>query len=105
MGKPIAQILFPALGKPLIILEDQREIEDILLRRNREFDKAPIAINTLNPMLSNATTGQYTTPELRAQKRLRADVMSAEFLHKAVAPNIFKSTLKLLELWRLKASP
>ncbi|KAK8130572.1 hypothetical protein PG999_002952 [Apiospora kogelbergensis] len=83
LGKPIAQILSPALGKPLIILEDQRGIEDILLRRNREFDKAPIAINTLKPMLSNATTGQYTTPELRAQKRLRADVMSAEFLHKA----------------------
>ncbi|KAK8071660.1 hypothetical protein PG996_005008 [Apiospora saccharicola] len=104
LGKPIAQMLFPALRKPLIILEDPREIEDILVRRNREFDKAPMAINTLRPMFANATTSQYTTPQLRAQKRLWADVMSAEFLHKAAAPNIYKATLNLLELWRLKAS-
>ncbi|KAI0484563.1 cytochrome P450 [Xylariaceae sp. FL0804] len=30
--------------------------------------------------------------------------MSAEFLRKAAAPNIHKSTLELIELWRLKAS-
>lgn len=29
--------------------------------------------------------------------------MSAEFLHKAAAPNIYNATLNLLELWRLKA--
>lgn len=104
LGKPIAQMLFPALRKPLILLEDPREIEDIVLRRNQEFDKAPMAVDTFRPLFATATTSQYTTPELRAQKRLWADVMSAEFLRKAAAPNIYKATLDLVELWRLKAS-
>ncbi|KAI1310172.1 cytochrome P450 [Xylaria venustula] len=44
LGTPIAQLLFPATRKPLIILEDHREIEDIVLRRNKEFDKATIEL-------------------------------------------------------------
>lgn len=104
LGQPIAQMLFPGIRKPLIILEDPREIEDIIVRRNKEFDKAPMAIDTFSPMFPNATLAQYTTPKLKAQKRLWADVMSAEFLHKAAAPNIHKSTLELLEFWKLKAS-
>ncbi|ETS79937.1 hypothetical protein PFICI_07466 [Pestalotiopsis fici W106-1] len=103
LGQPIAQLLFPGIRKPLIILEDPREIEDIIVRRNKEFDKAPMSINLLYDMFPNATLTQYTTPKLKAQKRLWATVMSAEFLHKAAAPNIYKSTFELLELWRLKA--
>ncbi|KAI1412113.1 hypothetical protein F5Y13DRAFT_190470 [Hypoxylon sp. FL1857] len=30
--------------------------------------------------------------------------MGSEFLHKTAAPNIYKATLKLLDLWRLKPS-
>ncbi|KAI1750670.1 cytochrome P450 [Xylaria castorea] len=104
LGTPIAQLLFPAIRKPLIILEDPREIEDIVLRRNKEFDKAPTAIDIFAPMFPHASISQYTTPKLKAQKRLWADVMSTEFLRKAAAPNIHKATLELLELWNLKAS-
>ncbi|KAI0966617.1 cytochrome P450 [Xylaria arbuscula] len=104
LGTPIAQLLFPGIRKPLIILEDPREIEDIVLRRNKEFDKAPTAINIFAPMFPHASISQYTTPKLKAQKRLWADVMSAEFLRKAAAPKIHKATIELLELWNLKAS-
>ena len=104
LDQPIAQLLFPAIRTPLIILDDPRAIEDILLRRNKEFDKASMAIDTLSPMFPRAITAQYTTPEVRAQKRLWADVMRAEFLHKAAAPNIYKATLELLALWKLKGS-
>ncbi|KAI1340860.1 cytochrome P450 [Xylariaceae sp. FL0016] len=99
-----SSLLLPALRKPLITLEDPREIEDILLRRNKDFDKASTAIDVFAPMFPNASISQYTTPQLRAQKRLWADVMSVEFLRKAATPNIHKATLELLELWRLKAS-
>ncbi|KAK3985132.1 cytochrome P450 3A24 [Cladorrhinum sp. PSN332] len=104
LGVPIAQLLFPAaLRKPMIVLEDAREIEDILVRRNKEFDKAPMALDIFGPMFPMGTIGQYTTPELRAQKRLWADVMATDFLRKVGAPNIHKSTLELVELWKLKA--
>lgn len=104
LGSPIAQFLFPGIRKPLIILEDPREVEDILVRRNKEFDKAPMVIDVLSPMFPKGSISQYTTPELRLQKRVWADVMNAEFLRKAVAPNIHKATLELLTLWRLKAT-
>ncbi|KAJ8128210.1 hypothetical protein O1611_g5425 [Lasiodiplodia mahajangana] len=104
LGTPIAQFLFPAIRRPLIILEDPREIEDIIVRRNKEFDKAPMALDLLSPMFPKGSLSQYTTPELRLQKRVWADVMSAEFLRKTAAPNIHKATLELLDLWRLKAT-
>ncbi|KAI1329839.1 cytochrome P450 [Xylariaceae sp. FL0255] len=104
LGSPIAQILFPGIRKPLIVLDDPREIEDILTSRNKEFDKGPTSIGGLGPMFPHATLSQFATPELKAQKRLWADVMGAEFLRKAAAPNVYKSTLELIELWRLKAS-
>lgn len=104
LGSPIAQFLFPGLRKPLIILDDPREIEDVLLRRNKEFDKAPISIDVIRPLFPKGSLTQYTTPELRAQKRLWADVMNVEFLRKTVAPNVHRSMLNLLKLWRLKAS-
>lgn len=79
-------------------------MEDIIVRRHREFDKAPTAVDIFKPMFARATLSQYTTPELKAQKPLWADVMHTGFLRKAAAPNIHKVTLELLDLWRLKAS-
>ncbi|CAG9945149.1 unnamed protein product [Clonostachys rosea f. rosea IK726] len=104
LGVPIAQILFPGVRKPLVIVEDPREIEDIVLRRNREFDKAPMGVDAFQPMFPHSTVSQFTTPELKAQKRLWADVMSTEFLRKTAASNMHQSTLEMLDLWRLKAS-
>ncbi|KAK7746457.1 hypothetical protein SLS53_002416 [Cytospora paraplurivora] len=104
LGVPIAQMLFPGIRRPMIILEDPREIEDILLRRAKDFDKAAMAIDMFGPMFPNSTLAQYTTPELRQQKRLWADTMKTDFLRKVAAPKIARSTMDLVELWRLKAS-
>ncbi|GAB1313437.1 hypothetical protein MFIFM68171_03647 [Madurella fahalii] len=104
LSTPIAQFLFPGIRKPLIVLEDAREIEDIIVRRNKEFDKAPMALDIFGPMFPRASLAQFTTPELKAQKRLWADVMSTDFLRKVAAPNIHKSTCELLDLWRLRSS-
>lgn len=104
LGTPIAQVLFPGLRKPLIVLEDPREIEDILVRRNKEFDKAPMSIDMVSPMFPNGELAQYTTPELRSQKREWADTMRPDFLHKTAAQGIYEAALDLVELWKLKAS-
>lgn len=104
LGTPIAQVLFPRIREPLIILEDPREIEDIMVRRNKEFDKAPMAVELMVPFFPNGTVAQYTTPELKVQKRLWADVMNTNFLKGTVAPNMYTSAMELIELWTLKAS-
>ncbi|KAK3897004.1 cytochrome P450 3A24 [Staphylotrichum tortipilum] len=104
LGTPIAQMLFPGIRKPLITLEDPREIEDILVRRAKEFDKSPMVLDIFGPMFARASLAQLTTPALKAQKRLWADVMSNDFLRRTAAPNIHKATSELVDLWRLKAT-
>lgn len=104
LGVPIAQALFPGFQKPFVIVDDTREAEDILFRRGKEFDKAALNIDLLGPLVPNGSVGMFTTPELKAQKRLWADVMSAEFLRAVAAPNLHKAILELLDLWSLKAS-
>ncbi|KAL1869130.1 hypothetical protein Daus18300_005666 [Diaporthe australafricana] len=104
LGVPIAQMLFPGIRLPMIILEDPYEIQDILLRRAKQFDKAPMSVDIFGPMFPNSTLAQYTTPELRELKREWADTMKKDFLMRTAAPKIRKSTMDLIELWRLKAS-
>lgn len=104
LGVPIAQLLFPGIRKPMVVLEDPREIEDIMVRRNKEFDKAPLSIDMISPMFPKGTLSQYNTPELRAQKRLWQDVMKLEFLRRVAAPNIHKAALDLVDFWTLKAA-
>lgn len=105
LGTPIAQLLFPGLlRKPLVILDDPREIEDIVNRRNKEFDKAQMSIDFISPMFPHGTLSQFTTPELKAQKRLWVDVMGPDFLRRATLPNMYEAALELVELWRLKTS-
>lgn len=104
LGVPIAQVLFPGIRKPMIMLEDPYETQDILLRRAKDFDKAPIAVDLFGPMFPNSTLGQYTTPKLRELKRLWADTMKRDFLLRTAAPNIHKSAVELIELWCLRTS-
>lgn len=104
LGTPVAQMLFPGLRKPLIFVEDPREAEDILLRRNKQFDRSQMFVDLFRIIFDRATIGQFTTPALKAQKRLWADAMSTDFLRRVAAPIIHKSTCELLELWRLKAT-
>lgn len=57
LGVPIAQLLFPGPRKPKVSIEDPREIEDIQGLRNKEFDKAPMAIDMFAPRFPNSTLG------------------------------------------------
>lgn len=104
LNTPLAQVLTPGFTDPFLVLNDPREIEDILLRRNREFDRSPTTTRLFAPLVPHSTLAQLTTPSLRAQKRLWADAMNADFLRRAVAPNIHSAALDLIELWTLRAS-
>lgn len=104
LNTPLAQVLTPGFADPFLVLNDPREIEDIVLRRNREFDRSPTTTRLFAPLVPHSTLAQLTTPALRAQKRLWADAMNADFLRRAVAPNIHAAALDLIELWTLRAS-
>jgi len=100
LASPLAQFLITSFGPPVILLDDPREIEDILVRRNKEFDRSFLTTQLFEQILPVSTLAQVTTPELKAQKRLWSDVMSPEFLRRVVAPNLETAAGELVELWR-----
>lgn len=104
LGVPFAQFLTTKFDAPTFVVNDPREVEDILLRRNREFDRADVTIAMFKSLLPECTIAQHTTPKLRAQKRQWADVMNTDFLRRVVAPQIREAGVDLIKLWRLKAA-
>ena len=102
IGRPLFQLLITRFSAPSFVLNDAREIEDILLRRNKEFDRSPMTAQLFKQILPHATLSQLTTPALKAQKRLWSDVMHPDFLRRAVAPKLAASAQDLVELWKVK---
>ncbi|KAK0627961.1 hypothetical protein B0T14DRAFT_563721 [Immersiella caudata] len=72
LSSPLVQFLITSLPgtAPVLILDNPREVEDILLRRNKEFDQSTLTTQLFSKILPNATLAQLTTPQLKAQKRL-----------------------------------
>lgn len=104
LRRPLAQLLFPALRPPLLILDDPREIEDVLVRRGREFDRAPVSMHIVRHYFRHAMMTQYSSsPGLRDQKRVWADAFGADFLRRVAAPSVYQAALDLLNLWGFKA--
>ena len=104
LKSPIIQLFLRPFSPPFICLDDPREVEDIMLRRTKEFDRAPSTIAFFKPLIPHATLVQPSNQVFKQQRRLWVDCMSPGFLRRVVAPNVYKSALELVELWRLKAS-
>ncbi|KAK8051432.1 cytochrome P450 [Apiospora rasikravindrae] len=104
LGFPMYQFFTVPLSKPLIVLEDPREVEDICLRRNREFDRAPLTSNILGVVMPHSSIVKKTGPAWRAQRKPWLSVMAPDFLRRVVGPSLHEAALELVELWRTKAA-
>jgi cytochrome P450 len=101
---PIAQLLTPSfMTQAILMIDDPREVEDILRRRGREFDRSSMTAAFFEPLLPKASISQFTTPELKTQKKLWADSITSDFLAKVVAPHACRAASRLVDIWRLKA--
>jgi hypothetical protein len=104
LRSPVIQLfLAPFGGRPTVFLDDPREAEDILLRRNKEFDRSMMSRDTIGVPMPHCTIVKATGPEWRAQRRLWADVMGPEFLRGVVAPRIWSAAKELVELWKVRS--
>lgn len=99
---PVAQVLTPRLFMPqaVVVVDDPREVEDILRRRGREFDRSVMTAAFFAPLLPRASIAQFTTPALKAQKKLWAEAVSPDFVRKAAVPHARQAALRLAEIWR-----
>ncbi|ETS82913.1 hypothetical protein PFICI_04789 [Pestalotiopsis fici W106-1] len=127
-NSPLVQVFLAPLAKPILILSDFREAQDILLRRGKEFDRGGRNLDALGGVIPNHHIGMQTSsPRFKANRELVKDLMTPNFLHtvckkkqkksalnvhiekhkliwlQVSAPEIHRNTLKFIDLWKLKA--
>lgn len=79
---PLVQVFVAPLSKPMLLLSDFREGQDILLRRGKEFDHGPRNLAAFSGVLANHHIGMRTLdPRFRANRELIKDLMTPNFLH------------------------
>ncbi|KAJ5595530.1 cytochrome P450 oxidoreductase [Penicillium hispanicum] len=103
LQSPVIQLFLRPFSRPFIFIDDVREVEDLIVTRTREFDRAPTTIAVFKPFVPHSSIIKLTTPEWRAQRRIWTDVMSKDFLTQVAASRMHKAGMDLVELWRLKA--
>lgn len=81
-NSPLVQVFIAPLSKPMLLLSDFREGQDILLRRSKEFDHGPRNLAAFSGVLANHHIGMRTSdPQFRANRELIKDLMTPNFLH------------------------
>lgn len=81
-NSPLVQVFPAPLGKPMLILADFRECQDILLRRGKEFDRGGRNLAALGGVIANHHIGMKTSsPQFKANRELVKDLMTPHFLN------------------------
>ncbi|KAL1836436.1 hypothetical protein VTJ49DRAFT_5157 [Mycothermus thermophilus] len=96
LGSPVVQLfLWPLARRPVVVLDDPRETEDVLLRRTEEFGRSPASASGLASVLHPLSLEGGVMGFLE-------DGMSQEFLQRSIAPMVHRCAEELVELWRKK---
>lgn len=84
-NSPIIQLFLRPFARPFVVMSDFREAQDILLRRQKEFDRSDYFDDIFSGTLPYHHIHQKTTDQMKAQKRLLADTMMPAFLNEVSA--------------------
>jgi hypothetical protein len=103
LDSPIFQVFPRPFGRPVVVVDDFRESQDILMRRGKEFDRSYVAVDIMNGIIPNHHIVQQTNATWKSHRRLLQDLMSPGFLEGVAAPVIFDHVSNLVRLWDLKA--
>ncbi|KAJ5936912.1 cytochrome P450 monooxygenase [Penicillium verhagenii] len=103
INSPLIQVFIRPMGKPLLILGDFSEAHDILVRRNKAFDRS----HTLGDLVSGLAPDHHihlkTNAAWKSQRRLIQDLMTPSFLYTVAGPVIHHNVGNLIDLWRAKS--
>jgi hypothetical protein len=81
-NSPLVQVFLAPLSKPILILSDFRESQDILLRRGKEFDRGGRSLSALGGVIPNHHIGMKTSSrQFKANRELVKDLMTPHFLN------------------------
>ncbi|KAI9902089.1 hypothetical protein N3K66_003906 [Trichothecium roseum] len=99
---PVCQLFLRPFGRPFVLLSDFREAQDIMMRR-KEWDRSDYSIEIFSGQAPEHHINKKTGPAWKSHRRLLQDLMMPTFLKGVAAPNIYASTMNLVELWTTKA--
>ncbi|KAK7757028.1 hypothetical protein SLS62_001044 [Diatrype stigma] len=102
-GSPVHQVFLTSFAKPIVLVDDPREVSDMLLRRQKEFDKSN-AHGIWKTFIPDSTIAKATTEEYKAQRRTWQDAMNPDFLRRVVAKTIYDRVVDLTRLWAVRSS-
>lgn len=103
LQSPIIQLFLAPFWKPLVFVNDTREIEDLLQNRTRDFDKALSIVEPFRPIVPGASICKVKGPQWVAQVRLWSDVISVGYLRDVAAPLMHAAAGELVALLVAKA--
>jgi len=97
LGSPLFQVLIRPLGKPIVVLADFREAQDMLMRR-KDFDRSSLVADLLEGAGPKHHIIMKTGPEWKQHRRLLQDLMSPQFLNEVAAPTVYAGVMRLIKL-------
>lgn len=103
LQSPIIQLFLAPFWRPLVFVNDTREVEDLLQNRSRDFDKALAIVEPFRPIVPGASICKVKGPLWVAQVRLWSDVISVGYLRDVAAPLMHAAAGELVELFKAKA--
>lgn len=104
LNAPLIQVFIRPLSKPLLIMADFPEAHDLLVRRNKDFDRS----HTLGDLVQGLAPDHHIHLKTegsawKAQRRLVQDLMTPSFLHNVAGPVIHQNVATMIDLWRAKS--
>lgn len=102
LNSPIIQIFMGPFSRPIIVVADFRETQDVLMRR-KEWDRSELLGDLFWGLIPDHHSKHKTNAVWKARRRLLQDLMSPQFLHNVAAPAQYANASTLLSLWKRKA--
>ncbi|EFQ30396.1 cytochrome P450 monooxygenase [Colletotrichum graminicola] len=99
----IGSLFLGPFTRPLVICADPVEAQDISMRRTSEFKRNSKFKDMLGGMIPNhRLTMADDDPRLKKNRELGKDLMLPGFLHEVSGPEVYDSSMRLIELWKQK---
>ncbi|OQD80318.1 hypothetical protein PENANT_c037G05587 [Penicillium antarcticum] len=103
LNSPVIQLFLAPLSNPTIIIDDVREVKDILSNRTHEFDRAPRTQDAYRSLLPHCSLVKATGPAFKHQRRFWEGVTGTPFLRRVAEPKMYRCALGLIDLLRAQA--
>lgn len=102
-NSPIVQAFIKPLSLPWVVIVDPFESQDILLRRSREFDRAPFFGEVLGGLLPEQHSHYLSTEfRFRSNRALINHLMAPTFVRGVSAPEMHKAAQEMIRVWDVK---